>query len=176
MTSFHPGFLLLVGLAGTNAGAEVLSNSIWARAAARAQVSVETLYAIALQESGLRWPDHRIRPWPWTLNSPAGPMRFAGKAEAQAEFEKLRRAGQTNIDIGMMGINWAAHGRRYARLDLFDPATNLAVSAKILAGTKKATPDLALAIGHYHSPQHGRALEYALRVERWARAIGHHAG
>ncbi len=149
-------------------------SSIWTRAAAHAQVPARTLYAIALQESGLRWRDGRIRPWPWTLNSPHGPMRFRTKAEAQTALERLKAQGTCNIDIGLMQVNWCAHRHRFAHLDWLDPETNIRMAAMILREARESTALPTLGVGRYHSWNTQRAIDYASRVTAWTRRIPDH--
>ena len=52
---------------GAYSQSAALAHSLWANAAAYAGVDVNTLYGIALQETGMKWPDGTFRPWPWTL-------------------------------------------------------------------------------------------------------------
>lgn len=153
--------------------AEVLQESLWGAAARVADVSASELYAIALAESGVRCRDGKFRPWPWTINSPQGSLRANSKQAAQAALRALLAAGETNIDIGVMQVNWRAHGHRFGHLDLLDPATNLKVAAHILAEARASHANLAVGIGRYHSWTPWRADAYVQRVSVWTRRIAH---
>lgn len=153
--------------------AQALQGSLWDHAAAAAQVSAAELYAIALAESGLRCRDGKHRPWPWTINSPRGAVRAPSKAAAQAALDRLVAAGETNIDIGLMQINWRAHAARFGHLDLLDPATNVRVAATILAEARATHPNQRVGIGRYHSWTAWRGDAYARRVSVWTRRVVH---
>jgi hypothetical protein len=97
-----------------------LAPELWAEAARTQKLPIESVYAVALQESGLRTPAGKFQPWPWTLNCnapcPHGALRFANKQSATAALNQLLKAGWKNIDIGAMQINYRAHGKRFAEL------------------------------------------------------------
>lgn len=156
-----------------NLHATALKESAWESFAAAAGVQSNELYAIALQESGTRFTDGRVRPWPWTLNSAAGSMRFRTKHEAEQAFVALRAAGHTNIDVGMMQINWAVHHARFGHLDWLEPRVNLAVASTILKEARSSHSDRSVGIGRYHSYTPHRAEAYAQRVAVWTHRMAH---
>ena len=91
------------------------------------------LYAVALQESGIR-RNGRLVPWPWSLNVAGQSRRFATRADACAGLQQAMRATpHTRIDAGLGQINLGYHKHRFTgACDLLDPYRNLAVAAEIL--------------------------------------------
>jgi hypothetical protein len=160
------GACLLAALAlgaPATAGASSIGG-FWEEAARLAGLPSSVLYGIALQEAGARWGDGTFRPWPWTLNTPRGPVRYASREEAVAGLRNFVRDGVRNIDVGLMQVNLRWHGARVRRPeDLLDPRTNIAVAAQILREEKH--------IGHYHSKRPERARAYAARVARFASVL-----
>lgn len=123
------------------------------RIAAEQDVPASILYALAAAESGQRLASGGYRPWPWTLNVAGTPRRFR---TASAALEALRAhldAGQTNIDIGLMQVNWHWHSHRFASpAEALAPYTNLCVGARILREQHDAATDWLQAAGLYHAP------------------------
>ncbi|MFK1437569.1 lytic transglycosylase domain-containing protein [Pseudomonas aeruginosa] len=137
-------------------------------AAQRAGVPSPVLYAVALQESGMR-RDGRVVPWPWTLNVAGEPRRYATRAAACAGLlEALHVFPATRIDAGLGQINLGHQKHRYRRpCDLLDPYYNLAQSADILREQHSPDEDWLLAIGRYHRPAGGEpAARYRRGVSR----------
>jgi len=158
--------------------AESLPTDHWIESARLQRLPPEALYAVALQESGMRTASGQIQPWPWTLNCnapcPHGPMRFASKQAASDALEKLLKAGWRNIDIGAMQVNYRAHAKRFASYDLLDPRINVIVGGVILReAVQQAGGNLRAGFGLYHvgvlqSDNASRAQNYANGVMRWA--------
>lgn len=150
-----------------------LSRSLWSSAAHYAQVDPTEFYAIALQETAVRWSDGKSRPWPWTLNSARGSMRFASKQAAQSALDALRESGVCNIDVGLMQINWCVHKERFGHLDWLDPTTNIRIAATLLKEARESSPERSIGIGRYHSWTPHRAVQYAERVAVWTHRLKH---
>lgn len=143
------------------------SRSPWSRAAEKYNLEAVDLYAIALQESRLRRPDGLVRPWPWTLHSPeTGSLYFDTYDAALEKLTSLIAEGKTNIDVGVMQINWGWNGHRAVdpkRLLL--PAENIEIAAQILREhLNEYGGDLRLAIARYHSSRMERGVPYAASV------------
>lgn len=143
------------------------SRSPWSRAAEKYDLEEVDLYAIALQESRLRRPDGLVRPWPWTLHSPeTGSLYFDTYEAALEKLTSLIAEGKTNIDVGVMQINWGWNG--YRAVDpkrLLLPAENIEIAAQILREhLNEYGGDLRLAIARYHSPRMERGVPYAASV------------
>ncbi len=147
--------LLVCVLAGT-AQAQEIPPPAYQVAAQRAGVPSTVLYAVALQESGIRLRG-RLVPWPWTLNVAGKPQRYTTRAEACAGLRQaLRRTPAQRIDAGLGQVNLGYHAQRYVRpCDLLDPYRNLAIAAAILREQHVAGEDWLLAIGRYHRPAGG---------------------
>jgi soluble lytic murein transglycosylase-like protein len=143
------------------------SGSPWRRAAERHDVEVVDLYAIALQESRRRRPDGLLRPWPWTLHSPeTGSLYFESYQGALDKLTELIAQGKTNIDVGVMQINWGWNGYRAGEPKrLLQPAENIEIAAQILREhLNEFGGDLRQAIARYHSPRADRGAPYAASV------------
>ncbi|VFR27526.1 Soluble lytic murein transglycosylase and related regulatory proteins (some contain LysM/invasin domains) [plant metagenome] len=144
-------------------------------AAQRAGVPSTVLYAVALQESGIR-RGPRIVPWPWSLNIAGESRRYATRAEACAGLQQaLRQVPPTRVDAGLGQINLGYQQHRYRRpCDLLAPYANLAIAAEILREQHQPGEDWLLAIGRYHRPAGGApAARYRRSVsQHLARVIG----
>ncbi len=153
------------------------------RVAAQTGVPAEVLYSIAQTESGMSLNGYGFGPWPWTLNVAGKPERFDTEREAVARLEALLNEGVTNIDIGLMQVNWWYHRHRFAGpKEALDAYRNLEVGARILRELWDAEQDLWRAIGSYHAGEMAsdagrqRAESYRQRVARAVvRSLGRHA-
>ena len=137
-------------------------------AAQRAGIPSTVLYAVALQESGVR-RNGRIVPWPWSLNVAGQSHRYATRADACAGLQQaIRATPHTRIDAGLGQINLGYHQQRYSTAcDLLDPYRNLAIAAEILKEQHTPGEDWLVAIGRYHRPAGGEpAARYRRSVSR----------
>jgi soluble lytic murein transglycosylase-like protein len=135
-------------------------------AAQRAGIPSVVLYAVTLQESGIR-RHNRLVPWPWSLNVAGEARRFASRAAACAHLHQaLQETPPTRIDAGLGQINLGYQKRHYRHpCNLLDPYRNLAIAATILREQHTPGDDWLLAIGRYHRPAGGApAVRYRLRV------------
>ena len=168
--------MLMCGMHGQAAEHE----SAWAQAARAHDIDPVTLYAVALQESRALWTDGTARPWPWTLRSARdGTQRFGSRTAALEALEALLGAGERNIDVGLMQINWGFNGHRVdAPEALLDPHRNVLVGAEILRDALRAhAGDLARALGAYHhGPDTERGRAYSAEVRRRIHALRSVAG
>jgi hypothetical protein len=155
-----------------------LENSVWGRAAASAGVNVATLYSMAVQESGMRWRDGTFRPWPWTLNVnegkngiKTGPRRYASKEAAAQALKEMLSKGVTNVDIGLMQVNFHWHGHRVSSpYALLDPKTNITVAAGYLKSLNKH--NVSQTVADYHAPSNpARGKTYAQHVKHYEKII-----
>lgn len=164
-----PVLLALLALgASSRANAQEVPPPAYQLAAHRAGVPSTVLYAVALQESGLR-RGGRLVPWPWTLNVAGESRRYATRiAACTGLLEALRSFPATRIDAGLGQINLGHQKQRYRRpCDLLDPYYNLAQAADILREKHTLNEDWLLAIGRYHRPAGGEpAARYRRSVAR----------
>jgi hypothetical protein len=161
-------FLLLLGMASVNAEAQIVPPPAYRLAAQQAGVPSSVLYAIALQESGLRLRG-RLVAWPWTLNVAGQAERYATRAEACTGLRRaLERTADKRIDAGLGQVNLGYHAHRYAQpCDLLDPYFNLAIAAEILHEQHQPDEDWLLTMGRYHRPAGGEpAALYRRSVSR----------
>jgi hypothetical protein len=121
-----------------------------------ADIPSTVLFAIALQESGIRIRG-RLLPWPWTLNIAGTPYRFVTRqAACQALFQALAQHDPKRIDVGLGQTNLGYQGQHFSSpCQALDPYRNLAVTAALLREHYAATGDWVLAAGRYHRPAGG---------------------
>jgi len=162
--------ILLLGSLRAHASEDPLGihQTIWGRVAEIHDLDPYQLYSVALVEARRKWRDGLVRPWPWaiTKNGKAPKSYYPeSREEAQRILDQLLQE-TTNLDIGMMQINYHWHGHRVANpADLLDMQTNLEVAAMILTEALASAPaDPELGIGRYHSWQPSRARKYGKRV------------
>ncbi|MFJ5483744.1 transglycosylase SLT domain-containing protein [Pectobacterium actinidiae] len=161
--------LLATSLAVGFAHAQEIPPPAYQIAAQRAGIPSSVLYAVALQESGVR-REGRIVPWPWSLNVAGASRRFATRAQACAGLRQaLREAPPTRIDVGLGQINLGYHTQRYRQpCELLDPYDNLRIAADILKEQHTPGEDWLLAIGRYHRPAGGAP------AARYRRSVSKH--
>lgn len=161
--------LLIVVLAVGLAYAQEIPPPAYQLAAQRAGIPSTVLYAVALQESGLR-RDGRIVPWPWSLNVAGASRRYATRKQAcEGLRQALREAPPTRIDVGLGQVNLGYHTQRYRQpCDLLDPYSNLRIAADILKEQHTPGEDWLLAIGRYHRPAGGAP------AARYRRSVSQH--
>ena len=160
--------LLAAGLCGGSAHAQEAPPPAYQLAAQRAGIPSTVLYAVALQESGIR-RNGRLVPWPWSLNVAGQSRRFATRADACSGLQQaMRSTPHTRIDAGLGQINLGYHKHRFTSpCDLLDPYRNLAIAAEILNEQHTPGEDWLLAIGRYHRPAGGEpAARYRRSVSR----------
>ena len=153
----------------------LLATGPWAEASRRAGgIDPWLLYAIALYETADSAGPGTIRPYPWALCFSGRNVRCGSRAEAAAHLADV--TDTTNVDIGLMQVNWAAHHDRVASPSaLLDPVRNLFVGADILcAALASAGLDLVLGVGRYHSWDEARARAYGLGVFALYLRLQHH--
>ena len=143
------------------------AESIWLEVSAAHDVDPIILYAIALQESRQLRPDGLLRPWPWTLHvAGQGAMRFDNYQQAADKLIEVLESGVTNVDIGMMQINWRWNGHLLPEpTQILIPENNIRLGATILRRElDKGRGDLSIAIGRYHNSAESLGGPYAISV------------
>ncbi|HCT7642809.1 TPA: transglycosylase SLT domain-containing protein [Morganella morganii] len=168
MTTHLRALVLAIGVYACAAHAQEVPPPAYQLAAQRAGIPSLVLYAVALQESGIR-RNGRIVPWPWSLNVAGQSRRYATRSDACAGLQQVMRSmPHTRIDVGLGQINLGYHRQRYtSACDLLDPYRNLAIAADILKEQHSPGEDWLLAIGRYHRPAGGEpAARYRRSVSR----------
>lgn len=139
------------------------------------EIPPEILYAVALQESGMRTQSGAIRPWPWTLNVEGRPKRYASRMQAWSALKEHIQHGKTLVDVGIMQVNWRYH--KHKLVDAWralDPYHNLKVGAQILHQRHTEDQDWPTAIGRYHSP--GDTQDRRMRARQYSNKVMIHLG
>jgi soluble lytic murein transglycosylase-like protein len=101
------------------------------------------------------------------LHTPdTGSLYFESYEKALEKLMELLAAGKTNIDVGVMQINWGWNGYRAGDPKrLLIPAENINIAAQILREhLDEFSGDLVRAIARYHSPRAERGVPYAASV------------
>jgi len=160
--------LLMIGLYVGAVHAQEIPPPAYQLAAQRAGIPSTVLYAVALQESGIR-RSGRVVPWPWSINVAGESRRFATRAEACTGLQQaMRSIPHTRIDAGLGQINLGYQKHRFpSPCELLDPYRNLAIAADILREQHTPGEDWLQAIGRYHRPAGGEpAARYRHSVSR----------
>ncbi|MBI1308522.1 MAG: transglycosylase SLT domain-containing protein [Proteobacteria bacterium] len=78
--------------------------------------------------------------------------RFNNTQEAENFAQRFLSSGYTNLDIGMMQINWRVHGSHFATLhQAFNVDSNLAYAVQYLLENRDSGRDWWGLVGRYHS-------------------------
>lgn len=145
-----PLLLLLIFLPGQCWG---FSADVFLRAAAATGIPVEVLLSVSHVESGFH---------PHAINI-AGEAFFPPSA---SEALRLLSRSRSNVDIGLMQVNWGYWGDKFglSKPELLDPQLNVLVGARILEQYIRVSGSWWKGIALYHSPHDVRQREYARKV------------
>ena len=114
------------------------------------------LTAIAKVESDMR---------SFAINVGGRSIFAASLAEATSAAKREIDAGKTNIDLGVMQLNWRWHGDQFSSLEeMLNPEKNIAYSARHLKQLYNQHGNWQKAIRYYHSakPEYNR--KYSRKV------------
>lgn len=114
------------------------------------------LKSIAKVESGFT---------PLSLNAVGKTMKFTTKEEVLAKITELLEQGITNIDIGVMQLNYRWHSKQFNNIEaMLIPEQNIYYAAQLLSGFYKQYGSWQQAVRYYHSakPQHHK--QYSRKV------------
>lgn len=127
-------------------------------------VPAEVLYAIALQESQMRFGDAAL-PYPWTLNIEGSPKRFDSYQESVAALIGCLRSKVLSVDCGLLQINWKYHHRKLqSPARALDPYPNITVGAQLLRLHFTKAKSWFQAVAHYHNADPVIGQRYAASV------------
>ena len=151
-----------LGMASPRAADGELCARAIERSEAAGTLPAGLLTAVAASESGRYDRSRRaVAPWPWTVNNAGDGRYFPSKSEAIAHVERLKAAGERNIDVGCMQINLMHHPEAFASLDdAFEPTRNVAYGARFLGELKQETSSWERAVERYHTADPGRGRAY----------------
>jgi hypothetical protein len=134
------------------------------RAAITTGVPSALLLCIARVESGRATPQG-IQPWPWALNVAGTSRYFANKKEALVYVNKCLAQGMTNIDIGILQLNFKWHSQGFTNLEaMLDPHFNALYAARFLKRLRLQHGSWSKAVASYHSSQPHRGQAYITKV------------
>ena len=159
--------LIVVGLVLSSAAQAQQSvvPDIYREMSALQRLPSEVVYSIALTESGKLLENKTFRPWPWTLNFESKGKRYKSQDEMCEALGTFLNMGKTNIDIGLMQINWKSHSQRFSSFkEACDPYINLKTGIAILKQYTGEKKGLWKGVGRYHSGTKELAKAYQARV------------
>jgi len=114
------------------------------------------LSAIAKVESGTR---------PYALNLGGRSVFARTISEAVSYIKSALSSGKTNIDIGVMQLNYRWHGKQFNDLEtMLAPASNIEYAAKLLRKLYKRHGSWQEAVRHYHSSNTKHNRKYSRKV------------
>jgi soluble lytic murein transglycosylase-like protein len=131
--------MLLAMLTGVASASD--TSDPYIAAANEAGVPLPVLIAVVGAESAYH---------PWALDVEGREVFCRSRAEAESV---LATTATTNVDIGLMQINWRFWGPRLgiAKTALLDPAINLRMGARILRDSLNRDGTMWRRISNYHS-------------------------
>jgi len=122
------------------------------------------LLCIARVESGRSTPQG-LQPWPWALNVEGTSRYFANKKEAVAYVNECLAQGMTNIDVGILQLNYKWHSQGFTNLEaMLDPHLNALYAARFLKRLRLQHGSWAKAVAAYHSSHLKRGQAYITKV------------
>jgi len=102
---------------------------------------------------------------PYAICIDGKPFYGKDKKEALSVVNKSLSQGISNIDIGIMQINWHWHGESFSNIDqMLTPENNIKYAAGFLKGLHKKHGSWSRAVRHYHSPNSNRQKVYANKI------------
>ena len=102
---------------------------------------------------------------PYVLDEKGKASRFSSFNEALKSLELKIKSGVSNIDIGIMQINYRWHRDAFRDLkEMLDPSQNIAYAARLLKNLKERFGDWQTAIRHYHSSNLKHSSSYSRKV------------
>ena len=88
----------------------------------------------------------------WAVNIKGKSIIASSVSEAKSIIQQKLAEGVTNIDIGVMQLNYRWHGKKFADLDeMLNPQNNISYAAKMLKALKDQYGSWQMAIRYYHS-------------------------
>ena len=114
------------------------------------------LAAIAKTESGMK---------PYALNMNGKSMTTLSKQESALMVRDRISSGSTNIDVGLMQLNWRWHGDQFTNIEeMLDIEKNIDYASKLLSGLYKQHKSWHKAVRYYHSATIEHHKKYTRRV------------
>jgi len=115
------------------------------------------LAAIASVESGLK---------PYAIGVSGKSVKASSKEEAKQIIRAYLAKGITNIDIGVMQINWRWHSKEFNQDldDMLNPLQNIMYAAQLLKSLHEKHQSWQKAVRHYHSAKDEYHRKYSKAV------------
>ena len=130
------------------------------------RVPAPVLYAVALQESQMRFGNN-VLPYPWTLNIQGMPKRFDSYRAALAALVDCLQMGTLLVDIGLLQICWLYHRSKLrSPARALNPYRNMEVAAELLHDHFKKSGSWFRAVANYHNAEPAIGVPYATSVFR----------
>ncbi|MGX6960904.1 MAG: transglycosylase SLT domain-containing protein [Rickettsia endosymbiont of Pentastiridius leporinus] len=115
------------------------------------------LAAIANVESGLK---------PYAIGISGKYIKASSKEEAKQIIKQYLAKGITNIDIGIMQINWRWHSKEFDQNldDMLNPSQNIIYAAELLKALHTKHQSWQKAVRYYHSAKDEYHRKYSKAV------------
>ena len=99
------------------------------------------------------------------INASGRSIYLKSLSEAKQIVQKKLNAGVTNIDLGLMQLNWRWHGSAFANIEeMLQPEKNIEYAAKLLQSLYLQHGNWQAAIRHYHSNKEQYNRKYSRKV------------
>jgi len=150
------GMLLFLNVTSTYATTEQSISRVVVSVERRYNIPRNLLLSVAKVESEIN---------PFALNIEGKPVLAKSKEEAIDIVQSYLDKGVTNIDIGLLQINWRFHGENFDDVsELLDINKNLDYAASFLRKLYKTHGSWREAVQHYHSARPEYHRKYARKV------------
>ena len=115
------------------------------------------LAAIASVESGLK---------PYAIGVSGKSVKASSKEDAKKIIKQYLAKGITNIDIGIMQINWRWHSKEFDQNldDMLNPSQNIMYAAQLLKSLHEKHQSWQKAVRYYHSAKDEYHRKYSKAV------------
>jgi soluble lytic murein transglycosylase-like protein len=138
-----------------NCSAEDIKAMIFA-AEIQHEIPEGLLAAIAKVESGNR---------AYAVNLGGRSIYASSFAEASSTAKAQIKSGTSNIDLGVMQLNYRWHGKQFANIEeMLTPKNNINYAAGLLKGLYNQHGNWQKAIRHYHSANLEHSRRYSRKV------------
>lgn len=102
---------------------------------------------------------------PYILGDSGKPLKFTSIDSTLKALEEMIESGNSNIDVGIMQINYKWHHKEFTSLrDMVNPSNNIAYAAKFLRTLKDNHGSWQKAVRFYHSGNENFNKKYSRQV------------
>ena len=148
--------VVIIAMSSANVSNAAELKSLIAQAEKTHNIPKDLLLSIALVES-------RVNPYALSVKGKA--IISKSTSDVKNKLQEYLRDGYSNIDIGVMQINYRWHREKFTNLDeMLDPAANIEYAARFLKQLYDTHGSWIQAVRHYHSATPGHHKRYSRKI------------